>query len=71
MPTERKEAVRAWALVDDENGISLSHLIAEDRRDEYQADLDELTRKLGQKGKTHSLRLIPVEIRPAPTGEGQ
>jgi hypothetical protein len=62
--TERKEAVRAWALVDDDNGISLSHLIAMDRRDEYQADLDELTRKLAQKGASHSLRIIPVEIRP-------
>lgn len=63
------EAVRAWAIVDDENGISLSHLVAEDRRDEYQADLDELTAKLAQKGATHSLRLIPVEIRPLPSEE--
>ena len=61
--TERKEAVRAWALVDDENGISLSHLVAEERRADYQADLDELTAKLAQKGTSHSLRLIPVEIR--------
>lgn len=61
-----REAVRAWALVDDENWISLSHLVREDRYDEYQADLDELTTKLAQKGATHSMRLIPVEIRPLP-----
>ena len=67
--TERKEAVQAWALVDDNNGILLPHLIALDRRDEYQADLDELTRRLAQKGASHSLRIIPVEIRPS--GEGK
>jgi hypothetical protein len=61
-----ERAVQAWALVDDENGISLAHLVAQDRHAEYQADLDELTAKLAQKGATHSLRLIPVEIRPLP-----
>lgn len=56
--------IRAIAIVDDESGISLSHLIAEDRRDEYQADLDALTAKLALKGATHSLRLVDVVISP-------
>lgn len=57
-------SIRAFALVDDDNGISLSHLIRPEQRDEYQRDLDELTAKLAQKGASHSMRLIPVVVSP-------
>lgn len=57
-------SIRAIAIVDDENGISLSHLFAEDKRDDWQAELDALTAKLAQKGATHSMRLVDVLITP-------
>lgn len=57
-------AIRAIAMIDDENGISLSHLFAENKRGEWQAELDALTAKLAPKGATHSMRLVDVSITP-------
>lgn len=61
--------VRAIALVDGDQGISLSHIFREADRAQWQAELDELTAKLAQKGATHSLRLIAVEISPVEPAE--
>jgi len=56
--------LKAFALIDSGNTISLVTLISADRRDEYEQDLVLLTEKLARKNETHSLRLIPVTITP-------
>jgi hypothetical protein len=56
--------LKALALIDDENRISLLHLFAESKRDEWQSELDALTEKLKRKGSTHSMRIVGVTITP-------
>lgn len=58
------EPIKAVALVDEDGGISLGHLFAEDRRAEWQDELNALSEKLRSKGATHNLRLVNVTIVP-------
>jgi len=59
--TERKEAVRAWAYLRPDKNLATAKLYAEKWRAMAAARMDACT---------DPSRFIPVEIRPAPTGEG-
>lgn len=67
-PTETQamttQPIKAVALVDGEAGLSLGHLFSEDRRIEWQDELDALSEKLRSNGARHNLRLINVTIVP-------
>ncbi|TIT90353.1 MAG: hypothetical protein E5W41_00040 [Mesorhizobium sp.] len=64
------QPIRALALVDDDNGISLSHLFTACQRSVWQKELDDLAAKLAQKGATHTVRIVDVTIAPAEVSDG-
>ncbi|TIR83297.1 MAG: hypothetical protein E5X04_02625, partial [Mesorhizobium sp.] len=59
------QPIKAFALVDDDNGISLSHLFTACQRSVWQKELDDLAAKLAQKGATHTMRIVEVIVAPA------